>query len=76
MVLGTLAYMSPEQARGEEAGAASDIFSLGLVLFEMLSGQRPFAGPSDVATLHNLHFSPPEICAIYRPEAPDGLVRA
>ena len=67
--------MSPEQARGEETGAASDIFSLGLVLFEMLSGQRPFAGTSDVATLHNLHFSPPRNLRDLSPEVPDGLVR-
>jgi serine/threonine-protein kinase len=75
IVLGTLAYMSPEQARGEEAGVASDVFSLGVVLFEMLSGQRPFAGASELAMLHNLHFSPPRDLRQLAPDVPEGLAR-
>ena len=75
LVMGTLAYMSPEQARGEEAGVTSDIFSLGIVLFEMLSGQRPFGGGSDMAMLHNLHFSPPKELRQLSPDVPDGLAR-
>ena len=75
LIMGTLAYMSPEQARGEEAGVASDIFSLGVVLFEMLSGQRPFTGTSELAMLHQLHFSPPKDLRQLSPDVPEGLAR-
>jgi serine/threonine protein kinase/Flp pilus assembly protein TadD len=75
VIMGTVAYMSPEQARGDEAGVGSDIFSLGIVVFEMLSGQRPFDGASDLAMLHNLHFSPAKDLRQLAPEVPESLAR-
>lgn len=70
-ILGTASYMSPEQTKGEEADARSDIFSFGLVLYEMLSGRRAFARKSAVETMAAILRDepapldgPPEICAI------------
>jgi serine/threonine protein kinase/tetratricopeptide (TPR) repeat protein len=53
-IAGTISYMSPEQARGEEIGAKSDIFSLGIIIYEMLTGGHPFSKPSAIETLSSI----------------------
>ena len=59
VVIGTVAYMSPEQASGQPLDARSDIFSFGAVLHELLSGQRPFEGATDLEVLKSIvHASP------------------
>lgn len=64
-IVGTLAYMSPEQAEGKALDQRSDIFSLAVVLFEMLSGSRPFSGESQLSTLLSIMKDPtPDLTAI------------
>jgi serine/threonine-protein kinase len=77
-IFGTVGYMSPEQVRGERADYRSDIFSFGCVLYEMLTGRRPFGGSTAAETLAAiLRDHPPELAAGDRqmPLHVDGVVR-
>ena len=74
-VLGTAPYMSPEQARGEPLDPRTDIFSVGAVLYEMISGRSPFVAPSRVDTLLAIVNDQPPPLASYADEVPDELQR-
>jgi len=71
--LGTVGYMSPEQARGQKVDQRSDIFSLGVVLYEMVTGRRPFKGEDDAATLHAITDDTPQPLARFCTDVPDEL---
>jgi formylglycine-generating enzyme required for sulfatase activity/dienelactone hydrolase len=73
--LGTVAYMSPEQAMGGVVDARSDIFSLGAILYEMLAGEVPFPGEHEAAILYGIVHSEPEPVARDRSDVPDELRR-
>jgi eukaryotic-like serine/threonine-protein kinase len=72
-VLGTAAYISPEQAAGEPAGAASDVYSFGVILFQMLTGALPFVADDALALLDMHRNVPPPAVETVRPDAPPAL---
>jgi serine/threonine protein kinase/Tol biopolymer transport system component len=74
-VLGTPSYMAPEQTRAEEVDARADVWSLGVVFYEMLTGRRPFVGGTGVAVVHAVLHDAPEPLARLRPEVPAELDR-
>jgi serine/threonine-protein kinase len=72
--VGTLAYMSPEQIQGEEADFRSDMFSFGVLLFELLTGKLPFRGEHEAAMMYSIVNEPPEPVSKYRNDVPPEFV--
>jgi len=73
VVLGTADYLAPEQARGEDLTPSSDLYSLGVVLYEMLCGHPPFAGPTAVAVAMQHARTPPPPLAPQVPDLPPAV---
>jgi serine/threonine protein kinase/Flp pilus assembly protein TadD len=71
--VGTLGYMAPEQIQGGEVDHRSDIFSFGVLLFEMLTGKLPFRGEHEAAMVYSIVHEQPESLTKYIPDAPSGL---
>jgi len=73
--LGTMPYMSPEQVQGIEVDKRSDIFSFGVVLYEMITGQLPFKGEHEAAIIYSIINETPEPLARYKANVPERLQR-
>jgi serine/threonine protein kinase/Tfp pilus assembly protein PilF len=73
--LGTVAFMSPEQARGEEVDRRTDLWSLGVMLYQMLTGQLPFQGENEAAVIYSILNEEPKAVQGFRPEISDNIVK-
>jgi serine/threonine-protein kinase len=76
LLMGTPNYMSPEQARGRRTDARTDVFSAGVVFYELVSGRRPFAGADYFETLEKLRSTEPTPLAELQPALPERLGEA
>ncbi len=74
-IMGTISYMSPEQARGQKLDHRSDIFSLGTVLYEMVAGELPFKGDSPLDTMHAIAYDEVRPVTVARKNLPPQLHR-
>ena len=74
-ILGTVAYMSPEQAEGKAIDARSDLFSLGVILYEMATGQRPFTGDTSISIISSIVKDTPKSVTELNPALPRDLGR-
>ena len=72
-VMGTISYMSPEQARGRDLDPRSDIFSLGIVLYEMATGELPFKGETPIDTMHAIAYEEARPVTVIRRNLPPHL---
>jgi serine/threonine protein kinase len=72
-ITGTFRYMSPEQARGQKVEPSSDIFSFGIVLYELLTGEHPFRAETPIDTLHQIINHEPVSTRVRCPELPDAM---
>ena len=76
MLIGSAAYMSPEQARGSTATPASDVFSAGVILYQMLTKRRPHEASSLASLIHKIATEPPVAITEWRSDLPSGLISA
>ena len=75
-ILGTASYISPEQAQGKPVSKESDLYSLGTVLYELITGRTPFEGDTPIATATKHITDKPEKLSVFRPDIPKGIENA